>query len=85
MVAAGVYMLCRVLFLLNAPALTVISWVGGFTALLAIALKRQIVLKLVGKHAQGQRVEAFLAARGFGDEGQQVVDERVRSHKKPFR
>jgi NADH-quinone oxidoreductase subunit L len=33
MVAAGVYMLCRVFFLLNGPALDVISWVGGFTAL----------------------------------------------------
>ncbi len=35
MVAAGVYMLCRVIFLLNTPALHVIAWIGGFTALLA--------------------------------------------------
>src|SRR5258708_372324 len=35
MVAAGVYMLCRVFFLLNAPALHVIALIGGFTALLA--------------------------------------------------
>src|SRR5690348_5996348 len=41
MVAAGVYMLCRVFFLLNAPALEVISWVGGFTALLAAVIAIQ--------------------------------------------
>ena len=41
MVAAGVYMLCRVFFLLNAPALEVISWVGGFTALLAALIAVQ--------------------------------------------
>jgi NADH-quinone oxidoreductase subunit L len=38
MVAAGVYMLCRVFFLLDLPgsyALTVIGWIGGVTALLA--------------------------------------------------
>jgi len=41
MVAAGVYMLCRVLFLLNAPALQVISWVGGFTALFSALIAVQ--------------------------------------------
>jgi NADH-quinone oxidoreductase subunit L len=41
MVAAGVYMLCRVFFLINAPALEVISWVGGFTALLAALIAVQ--------------------------------------------
>jgi NADH-quinone oxidoreductase subunit L len=41
MVAAGVYMLCRVFFLLNAPALEVISWVGGFTALLSALIAVQ--------------------------------------------
>jgi NADH-quinone oxidoreductase subunit L len=41
MVAAGVYMLCRVFFLLNAPALTVISWIGGFTALLSAVIAVQ--------------------------------------------
>ncbi len=38
MVAAGVYLLCRVFFLLDLPgshALAVIAWVGGITALLA--------------------------------------------------
>jgi NADH-quinone oxidoreductase subunit L len=41
MVAAGVYMLCRVLFLLNAPALHVIAYIGGFTALLAALIAVQ--------------------------------------------
>jgi NADH-quinone oxidoreductase subunit L len=41
MVAAGVYMLCRVMFLLNTPALEVISWIGGFTALLAALIAVQ--------------------------------------------
>jgi NADH-quinone oxidoreductase subunit L len=41
MVAAGVYMLCRVFFLLDPTALTVISYVGGFTALLAALIAVQ--------------------------------------------
>ncbi len=41
MVAAGVYMLCRVFFLLNLPALEVISWIGGFTALLSAVIAVQ--------------------------------------------
>jgi NADH-quinone oxidoreductase subunit L len=41
MVAAGVYMLCRVTFLLNDSALGVISLIGGFTALLAALIAVQ--------------------------------------------
>jgi NADH-quinone oxidoreductase subunit L len=41
MVAAGVYMLCRIFFVLNAPALEVIAYVGGFTALLAALIAVQ--------------------------------------------
>jgi NADH-quinone oxidoreductase subunit L len=44
MVAAGVYMLCRVFFLLNVPgshALQVIAYIGGFTALLAAVIAVQ--------------------------------------------
>jgi len=44
MVAAGVYMLCRVFFILNVPgseALHVIAWIGGFTALLAALIAVQ--------------------------------------------
>jgi len=44
MVAAGVYMLCRVFFLLNVPgsqALEVIAWIGGLTALLSAVIAIQ--------------------------------------------
>jgi NADH-quinone oxidoreductase subunit L len=44
MVAAGVYMLCRVFFLLDLPgsqALDVVAWVGGLTALLAALMAVQ--------------------------------------------
>jgi NADH-quinone oxidoreductase subunit L len=44
MVAAGVYMLCRVFFLLNIPgshALDVIAWIGGLTALLTAVIAVQ--------------------------------------------
>ncbi len=41
MVAAGVYMLCRILFLLDPTALQVIAYIGGFTALLAALIAVQ--------------------------------------------
>ncbi len=42
MVAAGVFMLCRVFFLLEpGGALSVIAWIGGFTALLAALIAVQ--------------------------------------------
>src|SRR2546425_5936085 len=41
MVAAGVYMLCRVAFLFTGQALEVIAWVGAFTALLAAVIAVQ--------------------------------------------
>jgi len=44
MVAAGVYMLCRVFFLLDLPgsyALTVIAWIGGLTSLMAALIAVQ--------------------------------------------
>jgi NADH-quinone oxidoreductase subunit L len=49
MVAAGVYMLCRVIFLLNIPALNVIAWIGGFTALLAglIAVQQNDIKRIL--------------------------------------
>jgi NADH-quinone oxidoreductase subunit L len=49
MVAAGVYMLCRVFFLLNPGPLTVIAWIGGFTALLAavIALQQDDIKRIL--------------------------------------
>ena len=41
MVAAGVYMLCRVYFIFTPDALTIIAWIGGFTALLAALIAVQ--------------------------------------------
>ncbi len=41
MVAAGVYLLCRVFFLFTPEALAVISWIGGITALLAALMALQ--------------------------------------------
>jgi NADH-quinone oxidoreductase subunit L len=41
MVAAGVYMLCRVFFIFNTPALHVIAWVGAITALMAASIAVQ--------------------------------------------
>jgi len=41
MVAAGVCMLCRVFFIFTPDALTVIAWIGGFTALLAALIAVQ--------------------------------------------
>ena len=41
MVAAGVYMLCRVVFLFSPGALEVIAWVGGITSLLAALIAVQ--------------------------------------------
>ena len=55
----------------------------GFATLLAIALKRHIVLKLVCKHPQRQRIEALFSGGCIGDESQQVANE-LGCHKKPF-
>ncbi len=41
MVAAGVYMLCRVFFIFNTSALLVIAWVGAITALMAALMAIQ--------------------------------------------
>lgn len=41
MVAAGVYMLCRVFFLFTPEALHVIAWIGGVTALIAALMAVQ--------------------------------------------
>jgi hypothetical protein len=55
----------------------------GFATLLAITLKRHIVLELVCKHPQCQRIEALFSGRCLGDESQQVANE-LGCHKKPF-
>jgi NADH-quinone oxidoreductase subunit L len=49
MVAAGVYMLCRTLFLFDSDALQVIAYIGGFTALLAalIAIQQNDIKRIL--------------------------------------
>jgi len=49
MVAAGVYMLCRVIFIFNAPALHVIAWIGGITALMSalIAIQQNDIKRIL--------------------------------------
>jgi NADH-quinone oxidoreductase subunit L len=49
MVAAGVYMLCRTLFLFNHEALQAIAYIGGFTALLAalIAVQQNDIKRII--------------------------------------
>jgi NADH-quinone oxidoreductase subunit L len=49
MVAAGVYMLCRTIFLFDWQALTVIAWIGGFTALLSalIAIQQDDIKRIL--------------------------------------
>jgi NADH-quinone oxidoreductase subunit L len=49
MVAAGVYMLCRSLFLFDHDALQVIAYIGGFTSLLAalIAIQQNDIKRII--------------------------------------
>jgi NADH-quinone oxidoreductase subunit L len=49
MVAAGVYMLCRIFFLLNPATLQVVAYIGGFTALLAavIAVQQNDIKRII--------------------------------------
>lgn len=49
MVAAGVFMLCRISFMLAGPALEIIAWIGGITALLAalIALQQNDIKRVL--------------------------------------
>jgi NADH-quinone oxidoreductase subunit L len=72
MVAAGVYMLCRV-FLISSdfftvPALHVISWIGGITALLAalIAVQQDDIKRILAYSTLSQLGYMVMAA-GFGE------------------
>ena len=49
MVAAGVFMLCRIFFMLSPDALQVIAWIGGITALMAaiIALQQDDIKRIL--------------------------------------
>ena len=64
MVAAGVYMLCRVFFVFNLPAQTVIMWVGGFTALLAalIAVQQDDIKRILAYSTLSQLGYMVMAA-----------------------
>src|SRR5881394_1110739 len=67
MVAAGVYMLCRVFFLLDADALQVIAYVGGFTALLAALIAmQQNDIKRVLAYSTLSQLGYMLLALGIG-------------------
>jgi len=68
MVAAGVYMLCRVFFIFTPDALTVIAWIGGFTALLAalIAVQQNDIKRILAYSTLSQ-LGYMVMAVGLGD------------------
>ena len=72
MVAAGVYMLCRVFFLLDLPgscALEVIAWIGGITALLAALMAiQQNDIKRILAYSTLSQLGYMVMAVGFGGE-----------------
>ncbi len=67
MVAAGVYMLCRVFFIFTPEAFTVIAWVGGFTALLAalIAVQQNDIKRILAYSTISQLAYMIMAV-GLG-------------------
>jgi len=68
MVAAGVYMLCRVFFLFTIPALHAISWIGGITALLAalIAVQQDDIKRILAYSTLSQ-LGYMVMAVGLGE------------------
>jgi NADH-quinone oxidoreductase subunit L len=68
MVAAGVYMLCRIFFILTGPSLLVISWIGGITALLAalIAVQQDDIKRILAYSTLSQ-LGYMVMAVGFGE------------------
>ena len=70
MVAAGVYMLCRVFFLLDVPgsnAPEVIAWIGGFTALLsAVIAVQQDDIKRILAYSTLSQLGYMVMAVGLG-------------------
>lgn len=75
MVAAGVYLLSRVFFLLNAPSLTVIAWIGGLTALLAalMALQQDDLKRILAYSTLSQLGYMVLAVGVAGTNGTPVA------------
>jgi NADH-quinone oxidoreductase subunit L len=67
MVAAGVYMLCRVFFIFTPDALTVIAYVGGFTALLsALIAVQQNDIKRILAYSTLSQLGYMVMAVGLG-------------------
>ncbi|MCS7338473.1 MAG: NADH-quinone oxidoreductase subunit L [Verrucomicrobiae bacterium] len=67
MVAAGVYMLCRVHFIFTPEALMVIAWVGGVTALLAALIAiQQNDIKRVLAYSTISQLAYMVMAVGLG-------------------
>jgi NADH-quinone oxidoreductase subunit L len=71
MVAAGVYMVCRVFFVFDPTAQTVIAWIGGFTALLAalIAVQQNDIKRILAYSTLSQLGYMIMAA-GLSDRTQ---------------
>jgi NADH-quinone oxidoreductase subunit L len=66
MVAAGVYMLCRVFFIFYQPALHVIAWIGGITALLsALIAVQQDDIKRILAYSTLSQLGYMVMAVGF--------------------
>jgi len=70
MVAAGIYMLCRVDILMDPPALAVIAWVGTLTALYAaLCAITQRDIKKVLAYSTLSQLGYMVAAFGLGSVG----------------
>ena len=82
MVAAGVYMLCRVYFLLSPPALHVIAWIGGLTALLAalIAVQQDDIKRILAYSTLSQLGYMVMAVGLAGAAGPHVAMFHLTTH-----
>ena len=69
MVAAGVYMLCRISFLLSGTALMVIGWIGAITAVIAalIAIQQSDIKRILAYSTLSQ-LGYMVMAVGVGSE-----------------
>jgi len=68
MVAAGVYMLCRVFFIFDIPTLNVIAWIGGITALLsALIACQQNDIKRILAYSTLSQLGYMVRAVGLGE------------------
>jgi NADH-quinone oxidoreductase subunit L len=79
MVAAGVYMLCRVYFLLDEPARLIIGWTGGFTSLLAalIAVQQNDIKRILAYSTLSQ---LGMMVMGVGLQGEKEAMFHLTTH-----